>query len=185
MSEERAYTFVRNNIGRDLTMVGDILRRIRSSILTVLCLNNVKEHGTGIRVNHLCKFSGKTRIGDNCHFNGMKITGKGNVSIGSHFHSGGGIFLITSNHNYDFGDAVPYDSTTIDGDIVIEDNVWIGQNVIILQGVTIGEGAIIQAGSVVVSDIPACTIAGGHPAKVFKKRDEEHYYRLKEEHKFF
>lgn len=93
--------------------------------------------------------------------------------------------LITSNHNYDFGDAIPYDNTTIDGDIIIEDNVWLGQNVIILQGVTIGEGAIIQAGSVVVSDIPACAIAGGHPARVFKKRDEEHYYRLKEEQKFF
>lgn len=93
--------------------------------------------------------------------------------------------LITSNHNYDNGEAIPYDNTTIDGDIIIEDNVWIGQNVIILQGVTIGEGAIIQAGSVVTSDIPSCAIAGGHPAKVFKKRDEEHYYRLKEEKKFF
>lgn len=51
-------------------------------------------------------------------------------------------------------------------------------------GVLIGEGAIIQAGSVVVSDIPACAIAGGHPAKVFKFRDKEHYYRLKEEGKF-
>lgn len=115
----------------------------------------------------------------------MKIAGNGTVTIGNNFHSGGGILLITSNHNYDFGSAVPYDNTTIDGDIVIEDNVWLGQNVIILQGVTIGEGAIIQAGSVVVTDIPACSIAGGHPAKVFKKRDEEHYYELKQEESFF
>lgn len=71
-------------------MIGDILRRTRSSILTVLCLKNVKKHGTGIRVNHLCKFSGKTRIGDNCHFNGMKIAGNGTVTIGNNFHSGGG-----------------------------------------------------------------------------------------------
>lgn len=68
---------------------------------------------------------------------------------------------------------------------MIEDNVWLGQNVTILQGVKIGEGAIIQAGSVVVSDIPACSIAGGHPAKVFKMRNEQHYYDLKSENKFF
>ena len=68
---------------------------------------------------------------------------------------------------------------------MIEDNVWLGQNVTILQGIKIGEGAIIQAGSVVVSDIPSCSIAGGHPAKVFKKRNEEHYYKLKQEERFF
>ena len=52
-------------------------------------------------------------------------------------------------------------------------------------GVTIGEGAIIQAGSVVVSDIPKYAIAGGHPAKVFKYRDIDHYERLKAEAKFY
>lgn len=47
---------------------------------------------------------------------------------------------------------------------------------IVLGGVIIREGAIIQAaGSVVVDDIPKCAIAGGHPAKVFKYRDREHY----------
>ena len=51
-------------------------------------------------------------------------------------------------------------------------------------GVTIGEGAIIQAGSVVVSNIPKYAIAVGHPAKVFKYRDIEHYKKLKEEGKF-
>ena len=71
---------------------------------------------------------------------------------------------------------VCYDETTIDGDVVIEDNVWLGQNVTILQGVKIGEGAIIQAGSVVVSDIPSCSIAGGHPAKVFKMSLQEGHF---------
>ena len=49
----------------------------------------------------------------------------------------------------------------------------------VLGGVTLGEGCIIQAGSVVVSDIPDCAIAGGHPAKVFKYRDIRHYEELK------
>ena len=114
----------------------------------------------------------------------MKVTGNGNITIGNNFHSGGGILILTSNHNYE-GKSIPYDETTIDGDVVIEDNVWLGQNVTILQGVKIGEGAIIQAGSVVVSDIEPCSIAGGHPAKVFKMRNEQHYYELKQEESFF
>ena len=92
---------------------------------------------------------------------------------------------VTGNGNVTIGNALPYDDTMIDGDVVIEDNVWLGQNVTILQGVKIGEGAIIQAGSVVVSDIAPCSIAGEYPASVFKKRNEEHYFQLKAEQKFF
>ncbi len=165
-------------------MIGKIFRKIRTKFFTALCKRKAAKTGKGLHVNHWCKFSPKTIIGNNCHFNGMKITGKGKVSIGDNFHSGAGILILTSNHNYDFGKAIPYDDTTIDGDVTIEDNVWLGQNVTILQGVTIGEGAIVQAGSVVVSDIEPCGIAGGHPAKVFKKRNEEHYYQLKAEGKF-
>jgi acetyltransferase-like isoleucine patch superfamily enzyme len=53
-------------------------------------------------------------------------------------------------------------------------------NVTVLGGVTIGEGAITQIGSVVVSNIPTLAIAGGHPAKVYKYRDKNHYFLLKE-----
>ena len=115
----------------------------------------------------------------------MRITGTGKVTFGDNFHSGRGVWIITSYHNYDQGSLIPYDDTYINKDVIINDNVWLGQNVTILGGVTLGEGAIIQAGSVVVSNIPKCSIAGGHPAKVFKKRNEYHYYKLKDENKFF
>lgn len=165
-------------------IVFDWIRAARTRFFTAVCKRSAKSVGKGVYINHWCKFSPKTTIGNNCHFNGIKIAGKGNVSFGNNFHSGAGILILTSNHNYDTGRAIPYDDTTVDGDVVIEENVWLGQNVTVLQGVTIGEGAIIQAGSVVVSDIPACAIAGGHPARVFKKRDEEHYYKLKSEGMF-
>ncbi|MGM0634764.1 MAG: acyltransferase [Bacteroidota bacterium] len=45
----------------------------------------------------------------------------------------------------------------------------IGMNTIVMPGVTIGEGAIIGAGSLVVKDIPAWTIAVGNPCKVVKQ----------------
>ena len=113
----------------------------------------------------------------------MKIFGNGKVVIGDNFHSGGGCQIITSFHNYE-GDAIPYDDTYIDKDVIIGNNVWLGNNVIILGGVQIGEGAIIQAGSVVCKSIPDCAIAGGHPAVPFKYRDKEHYEKMKEENKF-
>ena len=135
-------------------------------------------------VNARSQVTGKTHLGHNVNFNGMEIVGGGSVTIGDNFHSGIEVRMITQIHDYDHGDAIPYDATYIYKDIVIEDNVWIGDRVIILGGVTIGEGAIVQAGSVVVKDIPACAIAGGHPAQVFKSRDVEHYERLKKAGKF-
>ena len=48
-------------------------------------------------------------------------------------------------------------------------NAWIGQNSFILKGVTIGEGAIIGVNSVVVTDIPAYSVAMGNPARVVVK----------------
>jgi len=125
-----------------------------------------------------------TFLGENVNFNGLIINGGGNVVIGNNFHSGRECLFICQIHNYDHGDAIPYDRTYILKDINIGDNVWLGSRVTVLGGVTIGEGAIIQAGSCVVSDIPPYAIAGGHPAKVFSSRDIAHYEKLKNEGRF-
>lgn len=130
------------------------------------------------------KLSKYTHLGINNNFNGMLIKGEGHVYFGNNFHSGQNCVIITSNHNYDHGTEIPYDSTSISRDVYIEDNVWFGDYVIVLPGVRIGEGAIIQAGSVVVKDIPKYSIAGGHPAIPFKTRDVSHYNLLKSQNRF-
>jgi chloramphenicol O-acetyltransferase type B len=137
-----------------------------------------------IRVKGRSYVNSNTWLGDNVNFNGMRISGKGKVVIGNNFHSGRHCYMLTSFHNYDNAESIPYDKNYIHREIIIEDNVWIGQSVTILGGVTLGEGSIIQAGSVVVNNIPKCAIAGGHPAKVFKYRNIELYERLKAEKKF-
>lgn len=148
-------------------------------------VKNVKSYKEPFRVNGYSFVSRNTTLGKNCNFNGMRIKGNGNVTIGENFHSGQQCLMITSYHKYNDGNAIPYDSKEdVDKDIVIEDNVWLGDRVIILGGVRIGEGAIIQAGSVVVQDVPKYAIAGGSPAQVFKYRDKEHYERLKALGKF-
>lgn len=137
-----------------------------------------------VKANHRCDVTRNTMLGENVNFNGLEISGGGSVRIGDNFHSGPDCLFITQDHNFDNGKAIPYDDTYICKDITIEDNVWIGSRVIILGGVHIGEGVIIQAGSVVTKSVPACAIAGGHPAKVFKYRDIEHYQRLKNAGRF-
>lgn len=126
----------------------------------------------------------KTELGDHVGFNGAFIYGGGKVTVGNWFHSGVGLKIFTRNHNYDRGEAIPYDKTSVQKEVVIGDFVWIGAEVILLPGTKIGEGAIIQAGSVVHGEIPPMAIAGGNPAKVFAWRDRDHFERLKAEGKF-
>ncbi len=50
--------------------------------------------------------------------------------------------------------------------------MWIGGSVTILPGVHIGSNTTIGAGSVVVSDIPANSVAVGNPARVIRKIED-------------
>lgn len=143
-----------------------------------------EEVGSDLFVGGETRVNSRTVLGDNVHFMGLEVRGEGPVTIGDNFHSGSGCDIITANHNYDSGDAIPYDDTYVQKAVTIGDNVWFGINVTVIPGVTIGEGVIIQPGSVVTEDVPPGSIAGGHPAEVFDRRDMDHYEKLKSEGKF-
>lgn len=162
-----------------------IFKFCRRFIFTFFVKSRCKSYLAPLRVNGFSLVSKGTILGRNVNFNGIRISGGGYTRIGDNFHSGKNCSIISQCHNYDTGLSIPYDSTYIYTKILIDDNVWLGNNVIIVGNVTIGEGAIIQAGSVVVSDIPKCAIAGGHPAKTFKYRDIDHYENLKHLGMFF
>ena len=139
--------------------------------------------GMNLTVNYKSRLTSRTIVGQNCNFNGIDVSGGGELVIGNNFHSGKDIMIITSNHNYE-GTMIPYDRTHKMNKIVIEDNVWIGNRVIIVGNTRICEGAIIAAGSVVTKDVPKCAIVGGNPAKVIKYRDISHYEELKKQNRF-
>jgi len=151
----------------------------RQRFFTKLIKKQVATFGSDLKVNEMCRLNKHVSLKNNVNLNGMEVQGNGKVTIGNNFHSGKDILLITQNHNWKNAKSIPYDDEYVLTNITIEDNVWIGSRVTILGNTTIGEGSIIQAGSVVVNDIPPLSIAGGHPATVFSKRDEAHYNKCK------
>ncbi len=60
------------------------------------------------------------------------------------------------------------------GDVTIGNDVWIGNDAVILSGVTIGDGAVIGARAVVAEDILPYGVAVGNPARIVKKRFDDH-----------
>ena len=93
------------------------------------------------------------------------------ITIDDHAHVTGKTILLCHKHdltNYCVGDdyaKLPYKY----GKIHLCRGCSTGTGTLVMPGVTIGEGAIVGAGSLVVNDIPAWTIAVGRPAKVIKE----------------
>ena len=53
--------------------------------------------------------------------------------------------------------------------ITIGEDCWLGGGVVVCPGVTIGDRSVVAAGSVVVRDIPADSLAAGNPATVKRR----------------
>ena len=165
------------------TLLG-IYKKMCAILFTFVAKLSAKNQSAKIKANGFTRLTPNTVLGANIHFNGFRVYGRGRVSIGDNFHSGKNCKVITDIHNYN-GTKLPYDETIISKNVKIGANVWLGMDVTILGGCTIGDGAIIQAGSVVVKNIERMAIAGGHPATVFSKRDEDHYNTLAATNSFF
>ena len=143
-------------------------KKIKQIFWTAVVKRKCASYGSALKVNNKSHVSHNTYLGNHVSMNGLHISGGGQVHIGNYFHSGAECMIITQNHNYDYGEAIPYDDTYIMKDVFIGNNVWLGSRVTILPGVRIGEGAIIQAGAVVTKDIPDNCVVAGVPAKKIK-----------------
>ncbi len=116
---------------------------------------------------------------------GTYIDVNGGVTIGEYFHTGRGLTIFSTYHDYKNATCIPYDDVVLQAPVSIGDFVWCGANVTILPGVTVGEGAILAAGSVISQDVAPLAIVGGNPAKVIKYRDGAQFHYLKSNGKFY
>jgi acetyltransferase-like isoleucine patch superfamily enzyme len=158
----------------------------KDQIAAYVVRKQVGSCGVNLVVNGCFRGFGRhVHLGDHVNFNdNVFLNGGGEVKIGSHFHSGVNLTIISTNHNYDDAECIPYDKVRIHKPVCIGDFVWCGNNVTIIPGVTIGEGAIIAAGSVVTRNVPDYAIVGGNPASLIKYRNIKRFLDLKRSGKF-
>lgn len=162
-----------------------LTKALRKRIYAFRVRKAVAECGPHLFVSNLCYgFHKKVKLGHHVNFNGCRIIGEGEVTVGNYFHSGMDLVLITEDHNWEDADAIPYDRKRVEKPIAIKDFVWTGHGVTMIGGITIGEGAIIAAGSVVTKDVPGLAIVGGNPAKVIKSRNAQRFNEMKSQGKF-
>lgn len=106
-----------------------------------------------------CEIPYKTVIGKGLTlFHGHALVINDSVIIGKN---------CTLRHCTTIGNRILSDGSSSNGPI-IGDNVEIGSNVCIIGKLVVGNNVKIGAGSVVVKDIPANSVAVGNPAKIIK-----------------
>lgn len=157
--------------GKGKVIIGDNLLFTSGDDLNPLCRN--------IRGMMFTATYGEIHIGNNVGISSACLWAQQKITIGDNVNIGADCLIIDTDahsHNYlerrrghaiDAGES-KHTRIIPTAPIVIEDDVWIGTRCIILKGVHIGARSIIAAGSVVVKDIPADSVAGGNPCKVIK-----------------
>lgn len=121
--------------------------------------DNVQIRSFGYRI----EIGENTTINRNTCILAQCFIGK-NVSIAAN------AVIVGSNHVFSDTTRTIKSQGIVSRGIIIEDDVWIAANCTILDGVHIGKGSVVAAGAVVNQDVPPCTIVGGVPARILKKR---------------
>ena len=142
----------------------------REALLRELIPN--KKDGCYIKSPFLCEYGDYISLGRNFFANyNCKLLDGGKITFGDDVLVGPDCTFVTAIH--------PTDPTRrLAGyqrfaPITVGNNVWFGAGVTVCPGVRIGDGCVIGAGSVVVQDIPANSVAVGNPCKVIRKAGEE------------
>jgi acetyltransferase-like isoleucine patch superfamily enzyme len=111
-----------------------------------------------------CNPGGYIELGDRTHFgHHAEIHSKKKVVIGPNCAVSFQVLIMDCDY-HGVGNS-PQKAASV----ILEGNNFVACRSIILKGVRIGKGAMIAAGSIVTSDVPPFTIAGGIPAKVIKE----------------
>jgi len=85
------------------------------------------------------------------------------VSIGSHCCISQRVFLCSGAHDFH---SPTFDLKT--APIQVRDHCWIAAQAFLAPGVCVGEHSLVAAGSIVIDEIPAHSLAAGNPALVQK-----------------
>ncbi|MCD5448670.1 sugar O-acetyltransferase [Lactobacillus delbrueckii subsp. lactis] len=124
-----------------------------------------------IEPNFWCDYGWNIKVGDNFYANhNLTVLDAGGVTFGDNVFIGPDCSFYTSGHPLDAAKG----NTGLEYayPITVGNNVWIGGGVREVPGVTIGDNSVIGAGSVVVKDVPANSVAAGNPCRVIREITE-------------
>lgn len=127
--------------------------------VTIKCTGALRELGEGVTIGDYSSLGALSFVG-----------GTGGVSIGRNVLGGQRLSFHPENHVFADPERPIREQGTTRRGIVIEDDCWLGSGAIFLDAVTVGRGSVVAAGSVVNSDIPPFSVAGGVPARVLRSR---------------
>lgn len=136
-----------------------------------------KETDAWVEPPFYCCYGTNITIGEGSYLNfNCNFVDDGRIVIGKRVMFGPAVTIATVGHpiNPKMREYMYTDPVTIG------DNCWIGAGVTICPGVHIGENSVIGAGSVVVHDIPADSVAAGNPCRVIREigeQDQIYYYK--------
>ena len=124
-----------------------------------------------IKTPFMCDYGYNIEVGDNVFLNyNCMLLDCNKIKIGNNVLIAPNVQMYAATHPVDY--RVRLEELEMAYPITIEDNVWIGGGAIICPGVTIGKNSVIGAGSVVVKDIPANSVAVGNPCRVVKTLED-------------
>ena len=127
------------------------------------------EIGDDTKIGAFVEIQKNATVGRRCKISSHTFVCEG-VTIEDNVFIGHGVMFI--NDIYPRATANGQLQTEADWKVdrtVVKSGASIGTGATILANVTISENAIVGAGSVVTKDVPANTIVGGNPARMFRK----------------
>lgn len=127
-----------------------------------------QQEGCYIKSPFLCEYGEYISLGKNFFANyNCKLMDGGRITFGDDVRIGPDCTFVTVDHPLEAQRRRA--GYQIFKPIAVGHNVWFGAGVTVCPGVTIGDNCVIGAGSVVVRDIPANTLAVGTPCKVIRQ----------------
>jgi len=135
------------------------------SVINELCPNSFPD--LHLEPPFYCDYGDNIYAGENVFINfGAVILDGAKVTIGANTLIAPGVHIYTARHPLDADERDKWEDCR---PVTIGERCWIGGHSTICPGVTIGDRSVVGAGSVVIHDIPADTLAVGNPARIIRK----------------